>query len=84
MNAQERELFWQTLVSLPGEDIQAESQRLNGTIKFPKYLYRYRPVSKCATEKIRCRKARLLHRQRMHHQEQIGFPYCRGSLLPSY
>ena len=30
MNAQERELFWQTLVSLPGEDIQAESQRLNG------------------------------------------------------
>ena len=53
MNAQERELFWQTLVSLPGEDIQAESQRLNGTIKFPNYLYRYRPVSMKSLEALR-------------------------------
>lgn len=53
MNTQEREMFWQTLVSLPGEDIQAESQRLNDTIKFPKYLYRYRPVSMKSLEALR-------------------------------
>ena len=53
MNSQERELFWNTLVSLPGEDIQAESQRLNDTIKFPKYLYRYRPVSMKSLEALR-------------------------------
>ena len=53
MNSQERELFWQTLVSLPGEDIQAESQRLNDTIKLPKYLYRYRPVSMKSLEALR-------------------------------
>ena len=53
MNSHERELFWQTLISLPGEDIQAEGQKLYETIKLPKYLYRYRPVSMKSLEALR-------------------------------
>jgi hypothetical protein len=53
MNSQERELFWNTLVSLPGEDIQAEYQKLLNTIKLPKYLYRYRPVNMKSLEALR-------------------------------
>ena len=53
MNSQERELFWNRLVSLPGEDIQAEYQMLFNTIKLPKYLYRYRPVNMKSLEALR-------------------------------
>ena len=53
MNSQERELFWNTLVSLPGEDIQAEYKKLFNTIKLPKYLYRYRPVNMKSLEALR-------------------------------
>lgn len=53
MNSQERELFWNTLISLPGEDIQAEYQQLFNTIKLPKYLYRYRPVNMKSLEALR-------------------------------
>lgn len=53
MNSQERELFWQTLVSLPGEDMQVEIQQLCNTIKLPKFLYRYRPVNMKSLEALR-------------------------------
>ena len=53
MNSQERELFWTTLLSLPGEDFQAEYQQLINTIKLPKYLYRYRPVNMKSLEALR-------------------------------
>ena len=53
MNSQERESFWNTLISLPGEDIQAEYQQLYNTIKLPKYLYRYRPVNMKSLEVLR-------------------------------
>lgn len=45
MNSQEREVFWQTLCSLPGKDITAESEKLMQAIKYPDFLVRYRPVS---------------------------------------
>ena len=53
MNLQERELFWQTLCSLKGENLQEDVQQLIGTIKTPKYLYRYRSVSMNTLEALR-------------------------------
>ena len=53
MNSQERELFWNTLISLPGEDAQAEILQLCNTIKYPKFLYRYRPVNMNNLEALR-------------------------------
>lgn len=41
MDLIEREKFWETLVSLPGIDVQTESQKLLETIRLPQYLYRY-------------------------------------------
>lgn len=45
MNHSEREQFWQTLCSLPGNDIVAEREQLFKSIKYPKLLFRYRAVS---------------------------------------
>ena len=56
MNIQEREEFWKTLCSLPGEDIMAEGQKLRQTIKYPKLLFRYRPVSVRSLEALRTNK----------------------------
>ena len=56
MNFQERELFWKTLCSLPGQDVKLESEKLRQTIKYPKYLFRYRPVSIKSLEALRCNK----------------------------
>lgn len=56
MNFQERELFWKTLCSLPGQDVKLESEKLRQTIKYPKYLFRYRPVSTKSLEALRCNK----------------------------
>lgn len=41
MNHNEREHFWQTLCSLPGNDIVAEREQLFKAIKYPKLLFRY-------------------------------------------
>lgn len=56
MDLQEREAFWNTLCSLPGKDIKAESEKLWQTIKLPKFLYRYRPVSMKSLEALRTNK----------------------------
>ena len=53
MNLQERELFWQTLCSLKGENLQEEAKQLLEKIKIPKYLYRYRSVCMNTLEALR-------------------------------
>lgn len=45
MDNRERKIFWDTLCSLKGEDLEADIQELEKTIKYPRYLYRYRPMS---------------------------------------
>ena len=45
MNNKDRKIFWDTLCSLQGIDINHEAEILRKTIKMPKYLYRFRPVS---------------------------------------
>ena len=53
MNHSEREQFWQTLCSLPGNDIVAEREQLFKSIKYPKLLFRYRAVSTKSLEALR-------------------------------
>ena len=53
MTHDEREKFWNTICSLPGRDIRAEREELLKTIKFPRYLYRYRPVNTRNLESLR-------------------------------
>lgn len=45
MNAETRKQFWQALCSLEGKDLQKDGQTLLNAIQYPKYLYRFRPVS---------------------------------------
>lgn len=45
MDNRERKIFWDTLCSLKGEDLEADIQKLEKTIKYPSHLYRYRPMS---------------------------------------
>jgi len=45
MTLEERKVFWDTLCSFDGSEPTAEMERLKATIKYPKYLFRYRPVS---------------------------------------
>ena len=56
MNHSEREQFWQTLCSLPGNDIVAEREQLFKSIKYPKLLFRYRPVSTKSLDALRTNK----------------------------
>lgn len=56
MNHNELEQFWQTLSELPGNDIAAEREQLFKTIKYPKRLFRYRPVSTKNLEALRTNK----------------------------
>lgn len=53
MNHSEREQFWQTLCSLPGNDIVAEREQLFKSIKYQKLLFRYRAVSTKSLEALR-------------------------------
>lgn len=45
MSSEERKKFWDTLCSLDGQDVENEIKRLLATIKFPRFLYRYRSVN---------------------------------------
>ena len=56
MDQNDREQFWQTLCSLPGNDIVAEREQLFKSIKYPKLLFRYRPVSTKSLEALRTNK----------------------------
>lgn len=53
MDLKERELFWQTLCSLKGENLREEAKQLFKKIKTPKYLYRYRSVNMNTLEALR-------------------------------
>ena len=53
MNNEQRQVFWDTLISLDGKDLEVDRKRLQGAIMFPKYLYRYRPASLKAIEALR-------------------------------
>lgn len=52
----ERLKFWETLCSLEGKDIQKEAEILSKSIKVPKYLYRYRPMSLKSLEALNTNK----------------------------
>ena len=56
MNHNDREHFWQTLCSLPGNDIVTEREQLFKAIKYPKLLFRYRPVSTRSLDALRTNK----------------------------
>lgn len=56
MDAQEREVFWNTLCSLQGLDVKQDTEKLMKTIRFPKYLFRYRSVSLGSLEALRTNK----------------------------
>ena len=56
MDAHEREVFWNTLCSLPGKDIKTESETLAQTLKMPKLLFRYRPINTKSLEALRTNK----------------------------
>lgn len=56
MTDKEREEFWRTLCSLPGIDIKAEGEKLGQTVKFPKFLFRYRSVNSNSLEALRTNK----------------------------
>ncbi len=52
----ERETFWKTLCSLPGKDKKTESIQLIKSIKYPKFLFRYRQVNTKSLEALRTNK----------------------------
>ncbi len=45
MKQEDRRQFWNTLCGLNGIDLQADREKLEKTIKYPRYIYRYREVS---------------------------------------
>ena len=45
IDGQSREKFWNTLCSLSGTDIKQDCETLKASIQYPKFLYRYRPVT---------------------------------------
>lgn len=53
MDNKERKVFWDVLCSLDGEDIEEDKKRLIQAIHYPKYIYRYRPVSLYSLDGLR-------------------------------
>lgn len=53
MNNKDRKVFWETLCSLQGTDLNKEGEMLRSTIKTPKTLYRFRPVTINSLECLR-------------------------------
>ncbi len=53
MNNKDRKIFWDTLCSLQGIDLIQEGQTLFQTLKIPKHLYRFRPVTINSLESLR-------------------------------
>ena len=45
MKNEERKIFWETLCSLDGSNPEQDAEKLRKTIKYPRFLYRYRPVN---------------------------------------
>ncbi len=53
MTNEERKVFWDMLCSFDGNNPREEAEKLFSTIKYPKYLFRYRPVSMNNLEALR-------------------------------
>lgn len=45
MNSEERKMFWDALRALDGQNREADFQKLKATIKYPTFIYRYRPIT---------------------------------------
>ena len=45
MDSEQRKAFWETLLSLDGNDVEADRKKLDKKILPPRFLYRYRPVN---------------------------------------
>ena len=45
MNTEERKIFWDALCKADGKDVKTDGQKIASTIHYPRFLYRYRPVS---------------------------------------
>lgn len=56
MNDIERKIFWDTLCSLDGKNIEDDINKLNATIIYPQKLYRYRPVTTSTLEALNSNK----------------------------
>ena len=56
MNLDERKLFWEMLCSFTGSDYDREREQLYQAIKYPKLLFRYRPVNTKSLEALRTNK----------------------------
>lgn len=53
MNDEERKIFWNTLFSLNGINLEEDSKILRKTITYPEYIYRYRAVNERTINALR-------------------------------
>ena len=56
MGNQERQAFWDLLNSFDGKNPMEEKERLTNSIKYPRYLYRFRTVSNSSLDALRSNK----------------------------
>ena len=45
MDDNKRKIFWNTLCSLDGNDVEEDAKKLETIIEYPTYIYRYRVVN---------------------------------------
>ena len=53
MDSEQRKAFWETLLSLDGNDVEVDRKKLDKKILPPRFLYRYRPVNIKTLEGLR-------------------------------
>lgn len=53
MNAEERKIFWQSLCSVDGNNPDDDTNKLQSSIIYPKFLYRYRSVSEFSIDALK-------------------------------
>ena len=56
MGNQERQAFWDLLNSFDGKNPMEEKEILTNSIKYPRYLYRFRTVSNSSLDALRSNK----------------------------
>ena len=56
MNNSEREMFWKTLCELDGNDLNADSKKLQATIKYPSTICRFRSITMASLEALQTNK----------------------------
>lgn len=56
MNRNERKIFWDTLCSLPGTNIDSESSELVSKILYPDKIYRYRAITTSTIDALQTNK----------------------------